>query len=209
MWSFLLAVGLGTYWCGRYGIEKYKMNEYDRKSKQKEVAADAFYQRYSVSKTEENKIGDMVSHSTPEMDVFREELKEIIGIWPTRPMLIWGFLAKSGKLPERWTLYDRHELLSFHHDNLWRRIEPWDTLTIEEMRHARLKFLIWYDEELRKHGMEYNLMYSPSIGKDSSMNYIYSKYVARPIAECENVFPVAIFWEPVKSYIPPLSGYFG
>lgn len=210
MWSFLAALGIGAYLCGKYSADKKKTETYDRKSNKEREIAEAFFMRYSIDRLEENTIKDMILNANPEMVEFSEKLEKIIGMKPTHPMRVWGFIAQSGKIPSKFTAtwYNADSPLANDHDLIWMGVEPWNSLKVEEMRAARLKFLQWYDRELRANGMEYRLMYAPCRCGETNVSgdYVYHVEDAKDIAECRKVFPAAIFWNPARLYAPRLFG---
>ncbi len=208
MWYLIAAVCLWVYLGCKSGTEQHRVKKIRNDYTISKAREEAFFQQYCISLEEENNIKDMMLNVTPEMAKFSDELEKIIGIKPTHPMLIWGYIAKQGKLPSWLTVRcsDSDNPLASKHDSIWSSIDPWSNLKISEMREAKFKFLKWYNEELKSNGMEYDLKCIPWSGMDEDRTpcggcMFHPKGNAKSIMECQAVYPAAFLWSPMSSAV--------
>lgn len=222
MFSLFGALFSGGYLCGKISNDNRKIHEFQSKYDTEMRLADSFYNKYSVSDETTNDVRSMILNVDRRMEEFKNELREIVGIEPTHPMLIWGFIAKNrGRIPNRlWAShYDGDNPLSYEHDKIWSNVTIWKMMSIQGMRNARLKFLIWYDKELRSQGMEHQLMFIPAhyerIGSGNAQYQkpYYNISDAKPISECQNLcsmypanFPATVLWRPTSICVKDILG---
>lgn len=226
----ILALGLGLILFCKYASDKHSTKNFEAQYESEIQQSDSFICKYAISFDEMNRIKRMVEAKDSAIVDFSDELCEIIKMTPTPPMIVWGFLAKHGRLP-RWTdvyYWDSNNPLANEHDLIWRDVTGWKHLDIQEIREARLRFLLWYDKELRSHGIEERLLYIPAnytlIGKKQWASYDlwYDIKDAKPISECHDLickitnanvvrakdmkvsdtYPVMVCWKPTAVYAP-------
>lgn len=217
MFSLFAALFGGTYVYAKYHNDKAKIKQYDNQYNALRRESDEFRRRFSVSIEYKKEIDGMVLNSVPQMMKFEEELTKIIGMKPTHPMLVWGFLARQGKVPDQLGMLNHDNVMKNNHDLIWHNIEPWSNLTIQQFREAKLRFLVWYDRELRNNGMPHELMFIPphyKISSNGSPMLGYHILNAKPISACSNLcpmitprnnsntYPVVVFWMPERLYLP-------
>lgn len=216
MFSLFAALFGGTYIYAKYHNDKAKIKQYDNQYNALRREADEFHRRFSVSVEYKKEIEGMVLNSTSTMVKFEKELTKIIGMKPTHPMLVWGFLAKQGKIPDQIVMLKHDNVLKNDHDLIWHNIEPWSNLTVQQFRLAKLRFLVWYDKELRNNGMPYELMFIPphyKISNNGNSALGYHILNAKSISACDdlcpmitgnnsNTYPVVVFWMPERLYLP-------
>lgn len=174
----------------------------------------AFIHKYMASEQEIKDVEEQIKNQTSEIKALERSLTRLLGRKPTREMLIWGTLAKNGKIPRLdrhdftasgYTTDAKHNVLRYEHIRSW--CECSGELSEHElnaMETSRLKFLIWYDKKLRDNGMEYPLVFMPPMGVPSR----YYRSNALPIAGCTGLeIPpyssphVAITWLPIAHYL--------
>lgn len=208
MYSFILALILGVYLYVRLSNDKSRKKKFSVDYNNARTEADMFYNTYEASVEETNKVRDMVLEQCPEIVQLEAELMDVIGMKPTHPMLIWGYLAYSGRIPHRSVSsdYNADNPLSPAHDRIWSGVVGWKEKSVVEIQKARLKFLIWYDSQLCSNGMEYKLMFSLLNFDDSIGRGTLKLENKRAISECRDLCSTAVFWEPTKLYVPNLNG---
>ncbi len=172
--SLIIALILGMYILYRCTYEKgYAVQNatcIDRKLKTQED----FYEKYSLSELEYNKLNKEVSfwRLTESLSELGNEIENVIGIKPGRRMILLACAAKSGKILPKYSMLSElnNGILSrtYVYDGLWRCEAKLDEeKTLEEMQAARLKFLIWYDELLVSNGFGHRLYISTWQGDHS------------------------------------------
>lgn len=162
---------------------------------------DDFATKYAISPEMQANVKGMIENNAPEIQKLSEELTQVIGIQPTRTMLIWGYLAKQGKIPPKyiWEFQNDYEnILKSFGDAVYAdgsnksRIEA-----VREIKSARLNFLKWYDKEIQAHGMKYELLY---IKGDFSRHGNVG--CAKSIQECTHLEDsIVVFWMPMRKLV--------
>lgn len=178
-----------------------------------EEECEAFLTKYSVGYEEMRSVREMVEDRTPEIRELSSMLEEKIGMRPTPKMLEWGFLAKIGKIPYTFALSNiSNEVLNGSCGEVYAMdIARSQRITRDEARErfrtVQLKFLKWYDEELRSHGMEYKLMYSREclmcFPKRGGYDTIRGRFLSQAewIGDCNNFKDATAFWEPCYHFM--------
>lgn len=210
MWSFLFALIVGSYWLIRLVIDK---GETEACNKSLNSALDdwrLFAERYAMWPIECDRI-EKEKLWSPECDGLRKELEEVTGIYPTPHMMLWGYLAKQGKVPHAHIFggYDPRNVLDAAHDRHYHELPQWrDKYSPPQMHDARLKFLKWLDAELRANGMEHQLMYVTSNGdRLNNGDLIYYYKDRKPISGCTDAsYRTVFFWEPTRVKVRNLQG---
>lgn len=183
----------------------------ETEQKQRQQASkdfDNFMMRYSASPTEQANAENITSTRSPEIDNLARKLKGIIGAPPTYQMMVFAYLAQQGKIPSRGYLNCYASPLSNNHDLIngekFSELGLYDGIyqdAVIHIRQARLKFLKWYDAELRSHGVWYKLMYVYRNPCDSSFHIKDAEW----IAECTHIGKdTAVFWTPIRENVDDL-----
>lgn len=100
-------------------------------------------------------------------------------------MIIMGLLAQHGKIPKK--IAER----GIHSRGIWDYTEK---LRWQEQR----KFMLWYDQELRKHGIKEPLLFVDGINEHSARLNIS---VATPITETTKIIGGRYFWAPMRKNV--------
>ena len=100
-------------------------------------------------------------------------------------MIIMGLLAQHGKIPK--TIAER----GIHSRGIWDYAEK---LRWQEQR----KFMLWYDQELGKHGVKEPLLFVDGINEHSAR---FNISVATPITESTKMIGGRYFWEPMRKNV--------
>lgn len=103
----------------------------------------------------------------------------------TPDMIIMGLLAQHGKIPKK--IADR----GIHSRGIWDYTEK---LRWQEQR----KFMLWYDLELRKHGIKEPLLFVDGINEHSAR---FNISVAHPITENTKMIGGRYFWAPMRKNV--------
>lgn len=209
MWSFLFALILGTYWIIKLVVEKGEVeasrNHYDRMDYERRM----FDLQYSVNLMELRNFRDGLKYRLDARSDLKRQLEEITGIDPTPTMIEWAYFAKKGVVPE-WTTYrsnGKDNVFSIGHDVQWLKSPRYHgKYDIRAMQEGRLKFIKWFDEELRSHGMEHKVMFvHNSTGEtDGHGNLVYYYGDRKPVSECTFAFNTVFFWEPMRLVVDHL-----
>lgn len=175
---------------------------------------DLFCEKYSSDITWrefDNKL-----YYSQEAQSLREELKEIIGRYPSRAMLYHAFLALDGKVPPQHDLVYEYEKVDIFHDMheiYWQiHIEHRGKYEGEtepamgaELKDAKRKFLVWYDKKLEENGMPHRIKVCnlPSgKPKDSATHRCELDYRKRQnVSEDMSMRFAVFFWEPARKLI--------
>ena len=96
-----------------------------------------------------------------------------------------GLLAQHGKIPK--TIAER----GIHSRGIWDYAEK---LRWQEQR----KFMLWYDQELGKHGIKEPLLFVDGINEHSAR---FNISVATPITEGTKMIGGRYFWEPMRKNV--------
>lgn len=190
------------------------VNKIETESSQRQRASDdlnEFSLKYSATLSEQTKAEKLIKADTPQIEELRLELKGEIGEPPTYQMILFAYLAKQGKIPSRGHL-NSYEVSASPFSNFHDLIngEKLSKLglyggvyqdAVIHIRQARLKFLKWYDKELRSHGMKYKLMYVCRNSKDSGYHIKDAMWIDECTALGEDV---AVFWTPMRLSVEDL-----
>lgn len=185
-------------------------NTFDAVQKERED----FCAKYAVTLNEENAVREMIDRRAPVIQELEDKLTAEIGMKPQKHMLLWGYLAKSGKIPCRDTSccsynLNRWNVLIDAYDGAYANVKSEMNTSIsrydalDEIQAARLKFLKWYNKEMKAHGMEYELM-CVKTGSDGKRHIADAKR----IEDCQNLRDVAAFWMPARSCVPFVTGLY-
>lgn len=100
----------------------------------------------------------------------------------TPDMIIMGLLAQHGKIPKE--IAER----GIHSHGIWDYAEK---LRWQEQR----KFMLWYDHELRTHGLKEPLLFVDGVNQNSAR---FNISLATPISEGTIMIGGRYFWEPMR-----------
>ena len=209
MYSFILALILGGYLSVKFFTDKSSKKKFSKNYSKAEIEANMFYDTYEATINETNEVKNMILKHTSEIVELENELISTAGIKPTHPMLIWGYLARKGRIPHRSVSadYNADNPLSSVHDRVWSGVTGWKEMNVVELRNARLRFLVWYDNQLCSNGMKHKLMFAPlGDNTDSAEKKMFNLDNMRVISECHDLCSTVVFWEPTKLYVPDLNG---
>lgn len=150
----------------------------------------------------------LANDSLLEMEELNEFLTEKIGMIPTGDMLIWGVLAKRGRIPHYRLVLDYRgdrNILSVNNDCKWLGGGFWEGKSIKEMGEARLKYLKWYNEEIQANGMKEELLFIKRKTTDKPFaldeEYFFMED-AKGINECESLgYDTIVFWKTIVSKV--------
>ena len=191
-------------------------NDYDRRFDRRWVDLEKFCEEYSSNISWYRFTKQLLD--TEKVNKLKDELKEIIGVTPSNQMLFHAYLALDGKVPPRDDfafphIYEEMEIFDAQHDKAWKsrldrlskrkkEIPP----SMEEVREARKKFLLWYDKTLFKNGMPYPLMtcyLAPDKPREKNRKHrIELDYRDREqISEKTSMDVAVFFWEPTRYVI--------
>ena len=148
-----------------------------------------------------------------------KELSEIIGMEPILPMLLAAILAKDGKIPYETINYytsgtgSVRNILYNGHDVSWNY--GGISYTQEERAEARLKFLKWYDQELKSHGIDESLVFVPETAVENG-NLLYYLRNAIPVSQCSSLYSEygyphkskhygIVLWKSIAHIVPMVS----
>lgn len=187
----------------KVGAESHRGRVYAKHDNIAAQEVNGFFRRYGASEDELNDIKSHVLQRTPEAEKLREKLAKVIGREPTDPMLVFGLLAKDGKVPHLRgdNYYNKDNVLVITQDWNWSEWEGSGDKLTKQLEEARLKFLKWYDKELEKAGVQERLMWIiPSPGVKNTYKFVYRPRDARPISECPNLNLGIVTWMPMAHY---------
>lgn len=163
-----------------------------------------FFRKYAASEEELDKAKADVYNRTPEAEKLRERLFKVIGREPTTPMLVFGMLAKKGKVPhlQSGNYYNKDNALVMTQNWHW---SEWEGSTDKKgtaiLEESRLAFLKWYDKELERAGMHERLMWiPPSPGTKNTYQFVYRPKDAKPISECPDLRIGIVTWLPMGHF---------
>ena len=168
MW-LLVAIGIGILLLCRLGIDTSRTNAVRGRKESLEQEYMHFCVEYGATLEQENEIKQryMTGRDTEILDL-KQELKQFIEWEPTYGMIVVGMLAKQGKVPSTSSMYfDTYQLFNWPCEVA---AKEKDIPDVPNRRRARFRFLHWYDETLREHGLPYDLLYIITHEKQSGMD---------------------------------------
>ena len=191
-------------------------NDYDRRFDRRWVDLEKFCEEYSSNISWYRFTKQLLD--TEKVNKLKDELTEIIGLTPSNQMLFHAYLALDGKVPPRDDfafphIYEEMEIFDAQHDKAWKsRLERLSKRkkeippSMEAVREARKKFLLWYDKTLFKNGMPYPLMtcyLAPDKPREENWKHrIELDYRDREqISEKTSMDVAVFFWEPTRYVI--------
>lgn len=123
------------------------------------------------------------------------QLETVIGTVPTNEMLIWGYLARLGKIPPE----DYSTDYLSGHCVIGRRYFKYNVYRYVglETNTVRIRYYKWLDETLRSNGFEYPLLF---VEYNDAGPTLYSD--PKEIKFCDHVnYRTTVYWEPIEPYI--------
>lgn len=201
--DLMIALVIGLVILCKVGAESHRGRVYAKHDNMAAQEVNSFFSRYGASEDELDEIRSQVWNRAPEVEKLRERLIKVIGREPTEPMLVFGLLAKKGKVPHLKgdNFYNKDNALAVTQDWNWSEWQGSGDKLTKQLEEARLKFLIWYDKELEKAGVHERLMWiMPSPGVRNTYKFVYRPRDAKPISECPNLELGIVTWMPMAHY---------
>ena len=103
----------------------------------------------------------------------------------TSEMILMGLLAQQGKIPKGIA------------ESGIRSRGVWDYAEKLRWKEQR-RFMLWYDKELRKHGITEPLLFVDGINEHS---VYFNMDLARPVTESSQMIGGRYFWKPMRKFI--------
>lgn len=177
-----------------------------------------FFRKYEIDSELAHEIDNAIIRMDDDVVAVFKEIKKVIKLKPTKPMLKFAMCASLGKVPSMFEIDTNDSPFGDRHDVFTWRLPVWtgqdlheQTPSIAECKEARRKFLIWYDIFLRGNGFPYKLLYSPidddecQIEKEGGLevtkNIKHDKcYVedAKWIGDFDEIKRGVGFWSPIR-----------
>lgn len=194
MFSFFIAVFMFACIFGVHSYEKRFDKSYEEKRRLERDMLEEFCDAYSVSAIEEERLLERAGKSEldEELAAVRDYLVEELDINPTAPMIASAYYAMRGMVMSRYLMStcSHKSVLCKHHDFGW---SLGDCDEIKRLNRERLVFLKWYDKELRKAGIPYELQYVPV-----DTNGLADFSMAGSVQNCNDAMMVGFYWEPTR-----------
>lgn len=184
--ELLIALGLGIYLIVVCSTEKAhkKKSDIEHKTRFEELSLehDMFYNTYAASEEMEKSAREKVVINDKDTQDIRERIISETSLNPTHDMIIRALLAQHGKI-------SRRAAYGGFGTNIYGR------MSLEEER----EFLVWYDNELRKHGVPYRLMFTS--WNDQAKLQAGDLSVAKWVSECGSTVSGVYFWIPIRGFL--------
>lgn len=194
MLSFFIAVFMFVCIFGIRSYEKHYDKSYDSRMERERTMLEEFCDAYATNELEEDRVFDCAQKADLDNDLaeIKKNLIDNLSIDPTPPMIVAAYYAKQGKVMSRYLMStcSHKSVLCKHHDFGW---SLGDCDEIKRLNKERLVFLKWYDKELQKAGIPYELQYVPV---DASGQADFSR--AGSVQECNDAMMVGFYWEPTR-----------
>lgn len=182
----LLALGLWIYVIARFRKEKVDRSKSSEEHTVRFAAEkndhDMFLESYAAPDDMEEQARAKVYRNDQDAQFMRDMISSEAGIIPTADMLVRALLAQHGKISKK-AAYSGF------------RTSPSGMKSMEEER----KFLVWYDKELRAHGVGYKLLFTT--WNDNTKLKAGDLSVAKWVAENNVVTSGVYFWEPIRGFV--------
>ena len=203
MWWTIGFILLAIILSSKVGSDKSSAQQSDREFKAQAGEMHRFYEKYLTTAKEKHDIEIAIKTLSPEAEETIHELTDILGATPDYGMILWGMAAKIGKIP----------------DHIWNRGSsrtPFESRNdpYEEGRTVVwLKYVKWYDTEIRKHGMIYPLMgiicqenkeenWRTFCFKDAKSIQVYNEEDIKRVEKGWNS-DMLVYWEPIVRWCLP------
>lgn len=202
--DLMIALFIGFVIICRICAESHRGHVYARHDNAAANEVSDFYNKYGATEEQVDEAKAKVRQRVPAVIRLEETLTEVIGRKPTEPMLVWGLLAKKGKVLvlKGDKFYNRENVLAITQNWGW---SGWQGSTDKKgtamLEQARLKYLKWLDKELAGAGMHERLKYiPPSPGLKNTYKFVYRPRDAKPISECSDLSFGIVIWLPVAHF---------
>ena len=176
----ILALGLLIYIMAVRGNEKAnkKINDKEFRERQdaKYHAHDMFLKTYAASEELAEQMHDKAYSDDDDVLLIRDRISSEANVYPTYDMIILALIAQYGKIPKTAAYFGFQTL-------------PYGMRCLEEER----RFLVWYDKELRSHGVDHKLLFAT---RDCHYGLTEGEWVA----ECDTMATGVYFWEPIRVF---------
>lgn len=183
MFEFFLALFGGLHYGNKYASERKSAKEADERNRKQIDTLKTDYENW-MRKVVNDKYEYDLQYATDE-EIYNMQnriLNEARVNEVTPEMIIMGLLAQKGKIPKRIAENGIHS----------RGI--WDYAEQQQWKEQR-KFLLWYDRELGKNGIQEPLLFVDGVNENSVRHHIN---LARPITETSKMIGGRYFWEPMR-----------
>lgn len=182
----LIAIALWIYIGYVFHRDRSRHEKMEREHKEWFAKAEADHKKFVEMYTASNELMVWAEHlacsNSAEAMVIRSRFRNEAGIEPSYDMIIRALLAQKCKMPgsTAWSGF---------------RCLPGKDI---EGRTLSIRFLKWYDKELRANGLPYKLLFLPW---DKQVNCIEGIRNTKPIADCFSITSGECFWEPIRAFI--------
>lgn len=206
MWAILGFVIISIYIFVKYTNDKIGMELMQKEIDSSRASAEEFKEKYMIDKEETYEIEMWIKKRPQEILDLQQEIKQYTGFAPPIDWMSFAYFAKKGKLPYIGFRISPERSPFLYNDGRYIFFAEFKDTSIQVFREARRKFLLWYDEEMRKNGMEEKLLiagktkYTPD-----SFRYHYDSKQAIWIQDCNDIKDKAAFYKPIKSYFEQID----
>ena len=186
MFEFFLALFGGLYYGTKLCNEKHQLKKADERNKETINSLNNDFDCWIRRVTNEKLEYEIQFTSDSAVNAIHNRIVNEAKITTVTPdMIIMGLLAQHGKIPK--TIAER----GIHSRGVWDYAEK---LRWQEQR----KFMLWYDQELGKHGVKEPLLFVDGINEHSAR---FNISVATPITEGTKMIGGRYFWEPMRKNV--------
>jgi len=186
MFEFFLALFGGLYYGTRLCSERHKTKKLDAQTEALINTLKSDYEAWMRKVTNEKLEYEIQNSSDSTITEIHNRILSEAKISSVTPdTLTMGLLAQHGKIPK--SIADH----GIHSRGIWDYAEK---LRWQEQR----KFLLWYDKELRSHGIKEPLMFVDGINEHSVRSNIS---VATPISNGTEMVGGRYFWKPMRKNV--------
>lgn len=186
MFEFFLALFGGLYYGTKLCNEKHQLEKADERNKETINSLNNDFDGWIRRVTNEKLEYEIQFTSDSAVNAIHNRIVNEAKITTVTPdMIIMGLLAQHGKIPK--TIAER----GIHSRGIWDYAEK---LRWQEQR----KFMLWYDQELGKHGVKEPLLFVDGINEHSAR---FNLSVATPITESTKMIGGRYFWEPMRKNV--------
>ena len=188
MLDFFIALFGGAYYGRKYAREKSKSKKAEQDTQQWIIAMQSDYDNW-IRKVVDEQLEYIVGqvHTDDERVVkARERIKKEAHIsFVSEEMILMAMLAQRKKIPK-----------NIAENGIFSK-GIWDYAERQKWEEER-KFLLWYDNELRKNGLLEPLLFVDGVNANKVRHNIN---VATPITNASQVIGGRYFWKPMRKHI--------
>lgn len=186
MFEFFLALFGGLYYGTKLCNEKHQLKKADERNKEIINTLNRDFESWMHRVTNEKLEYEIQFTSDSAItEIYNRIINETKISRVTPDMIIMGLLAQHGKIPK--TIAER----GIHSRGVWDYAEK---LRWQEQR----KFMLWYDQELRTHGVKEPLLFVDGVNERSVR---FNSSVASPISQGTKMIGGRYFWAPMRKNV--------